>query len=88
MYFLSQYPTFTGIHLGWSNINTHVTIEEDFTVLYLMSMLLFDAILYMAIALYIDAVFPGKFGIPKRWDFPIRVRSPRLSGTREPTKLV
>ena len=72
--YIIRNPLFSGAVLGWNNINHHVTFSEEFTLLYVMAMLLFDAVFYMAIALYIDALYPGKYGIPKRWDFPIRVR--------------
>lgn len=34
-----------------------------------MVMLLADAILYMCLALYIEIVFPGEYGVPQPWYF-------------------
>ena len=44
-------------------------------------MLLVDSILYCMIAFYIEAVFPGEYGVPQRWYFPflVRIMSSRLT---------
>jgi ATP-binding cassette subfamily A (ABC1) protein 3 len=34
-------------------------------------MFILDTFLYLAIALYIEAVFPGDFGVPQPWYFPV-----------------
>ncbi len=36
-------------------------------------MLGIDAVLYLVLALYIEAVFPGEFGVPQPWYFPFTV---------------
>lgn len=33
-------------------------------------MMLFDAVLYFVIGWYIEEVFPGRYGVPRRWYFP------------------
>lgn len=35
--------------------------------------ILVDGILYMLFALYIEAVFPGEYGLPLPWYFPFTV---------------
>lgn len=35
-----------------------------------MGMLALDVMFYLLIALYIEALIPGKYGIPKPWYFP------------------
>lgn len=35
-------------------------------------MLAFDTVLYMAIALYIEKISPGPFGVPQPWYFPFQ----------------
>ena len=67
------FTEFSGIAAGWSNVREHVTFAEDFTMLCMMLLLFFDAFLYMVVALYIDAIFPSKYGIPKPWYFPLKV---------------
>ena len=37
-------------------------------------MLILDAVLYMLIAVYIEGVWPGDYGLPKPWYFPFTVR--------------
>uniref|UniRef100_F6USW1 ABC transporter domain-containing protein n=1 Tax=Ciona intestinalis TaxID=7719 RepID=F6USW1_CIOIN len=58
----------TGIH--WYNINQGVTVDDNFTLLEVILMLLLDAVLYMVLAVYIEGVWPGEYGIPKPWYFP------------------
>ena len=36
-------------------------------------MMSIDAVLYLLLALYIEAVFPGEFGVPQPWYFPLTV---------------
>eukprot|EP01135_Chromosphaera_perkinsii_P001266 Nk52_evm39s163 gene=Nk52_evmTU39s163 len=44
-------------------------LGNDFTFQDVIVMLAVDCVAYMLIALYIDAVFPGKYGIPEKWYF-------------------
>ena len=39
-----------------------------------MLMLYFDGIFYYLLAWYIDNVFPGEFGVPRKWYFFIQAR--------------
>lgn len=59
----------TGVGSQWDNIWDTPSPEEDLTVGAMMMMLLIDAVLYMLIALYIEAVFPGEYGVPQPWYF-------------------
>jgi ATP-binding cassette, subfamily A (ABC1), member 3 len=52
-----------------------VSPDDDLTLAQIMGMLLFDAFLYGLLAWYIDAVFPGKYGMPKPWYFFMQVSS-------------
>ena len=49
-------------------------IPHNLTLGYVMIMLMVDNFLYLALGLYIEGVFPGKFGIPLPWYFPFSVR--------------
>lgn len=60
----------TGAGVQWSNLFTPVTPDDDMTFGLVLIMLLFDSILYTLIALYVEAVFPGEFGVPMPWYFP------------------
>ncbi|XP_034369621.1 phospholipid-transporting ATPase ABCA3-like [Arvicanthis niloticus] len=53
----------------WYNFATKVNADDDLTLAHIMGMFLFSAFLYGLVAWYVDAVFPGKYGIPKPWNF-------------------
>uniref|UniRef100_A0A3Q1M450 ATP binding cassette subfamily A member 14 n=1 Tax=Bos taurus TaxID=9913 RepID=A0A3Q1M450_BOVIN len=53
----------------WNNFLSRVSPDDELTLAHIMGMLLFDAFLYGLLAWYIDAVFPGKYGVPKPWYF-------------------
>ncbi|XP_030889430.1 LOW QUALITY PROTEIN: ATP-binding cassette sub-family A member 3-like [Leptonychotes weddellii] len=53
----------------WNNILSPVNPDDDLSFAHIMGMLLFDAFLFGLMTWYIDAVFPGKHGVPKPWYF-------------------
>ncbi|KAL1392905.1 hypothetical protein pipiens_012130 [Culex pipiens pipiens] len=59
----------TSIGLQWSNLFSPVTVDDTLTVAHMMMMLLVDALIYLLVALYVEQVAPGEFGIPKKWNF-------------------
>lgn len=61
-----------GYGLQWSNLFSPVSEDETFTVGYSMIMLLVDAILYLLIALYVEKILPGDYGVPEVWYFPVQ----------------
>ncbi|XP_077979982.1 phospholipid-transporting ATPase ABCA3-like isoform X2 [Glandiceps talaboti] len=61
----------TGEGVQWSNIHRGVSVDDDFTFLHVLAMLLFDTLLYSIIAWYMEAVFPGEYGVPQPWYFPV-----------------
>ena len=54
-------------------MNRGVSPDDDFTFLDALVMMSVDAVLYLLLALYIEAVFPGEFGVPQPWYFPLTV---------------
>ncbi|XP_054549775.1 phospholipid-transporting ATPase ABCA3-like isoform X2 [Talpa occidentalis] len=56
------------VGLKWSNIFTPTSMDS-FVFAYILGMFLLDAILYGFVAWYIEAVFPGEYGVPKPWNF-------------------
>ncbi|XP_060519226.1 phospholipid-transporting ATPase ABCA3 isoform X2 [Cylas formicarius] len=60
----------TGDGVQWSNLWSPVTPDDDLTLGFLTVMLAVDSVLYLLIALYIEAVFPGEYGVPQPWYFP------------------
>ncbi|XP_062556229.1 phospholipid-transporting ATPase ABCA3-like [Armigeres subalbatus] len=59
----------TSSGLQWSNLFEPVTVDDNLTVGYTMVMLMIDACLYLLVALYIEKVFPGDFGVGQPWYF-------------------
>ncbi|XP_054570373.1 phospholipid-transporting ATPase ABCA3-like isoform X2 [Eptesicus fuscus] len=57
------------IGLKWDNLWTPATLEDNLTYGYMMGMLLLDAFLYGLVTWYIEAVFPGKYGVSQPWNF-------------------
>ncbi|XP_072798873.1 phospholipid-transporting ATPase ABCA3-like isoform X2 [Vicugna pacos] len=53
----------------WSNLLSSVSPDDNLTFAHILGVLLFDAFLYGLLTWYIDAVFPGKYGVPKPWYF-------------------
>ncbi|XP_061740845.1 phospholipid-transporting ATPase ABCA3 [Nerophis ophidion] len=53
-----------GTGIQWSNMFDSVTVDDDFSLAQVMGLLLFDAVLYGMVAWYIEAVFPGEYGVP------------------------
>lgn len=64
---------FEGMAKGvqWSNINKGAKPNDNFTFLYCMIMMLADSVIYMILTLYIENVFPGEYGIPQPWYYPV-----------------
>ncbi|CAB3381980.1 Hypothetical predicted protein [Cloeon dipterum] len=59
-----------GSGVQWSNLFTPPSPDDGYTLGGIMGMLLLDAVLYMVLALYIEAIFPGDYGVPQPWYFP------------------
>ena len=60
-----------GIGSQWSNLNHGPSIDDDFTLGLVMVMFVIDSLIYGLIAWYVEAVFPGDFGVPQPWYFPV-----------------
>ncbi|CAF4611242.1 unnamed protein product, partial [Rotaria sp. Silwood2] len=64
---------FEGMAQGiqWSNIKKGAQPNDNFSFLYCMIMMIVDSILYMLLTIYIENVFPGEYGIPQPWYYPL-----------------
>ncbi|VEN47637.1 unnamed protein product [Callosobruchus maculatus] len=64
--------TYEGIGEGvqWSNIFQPMSPDDGNRLGFMIMMLILDTVIYMLIALYIEAVFPGEYGVPMPWNFP------------------
>ncbi|KAK1344436.1 hypothetical protein QTO34_013130 [Cnephaeus nilssonii] len=56
------------VGIKWSNIFSPNTVE-NFVFAHILGIFLLDAVLYGLVAWYIEAVFPGEYGVPKPWNF-------------------
>eukprot|EP00036_Acanthoecidae_sp_10tr_P009012 CAMPEP_0182928582 /NCGR_PEP_ID=MMETSP0105_2-20130417/15659_1 /TAXON_ID=81532 ORGANISM="Acanthoeca-like sp., Strain 10tr" /NCGR_SAMPLE_ID=MMETSP0105_2 /ASSEMBLY_ACC=CAM_ASM_000205 /LENGTH=1795 /DNA_ID=CAMNT_0025066587 /DNA_START=139 /DNA_END=5526 /DNA_ORIENTATION=- len=59
-----------GAGVTWENWAKPISTDDDFTFASVIFLLIFDLVLYFALTLYIEGVFPGEFGIPLPWYFP------------------
>jgi len=61
--------------MHWANIGRLPSndIGETFTMQFVILAMLFDAFIYAVFTWYVEAVWPGEFGIPLRWYFPFKV---------------
>lgn len=62
--------------------------DDDLRFVHIMGMLLFDAALFGLMAWYMDAVFPGRYGVPKPWYFFVQVSSNDSIIERNPSSYV
>uniref|UniRef100_A0A3Q3GMJ2 ATP-binding cassette, sub-family A (ABC1), member 3b n=1 Tax=Labrus bergylta TaxID=56723 RepID=A0A3Q3GMJ2_9LABR len=53
-----------GTGIQWSNMFDSVTVDDDFSMAQVLGLLMFDAVLYGLVAWYMEAVFPGEYGVP------------------------
>ncbi|KAK9882111.1 hypothetical protein WA026_018953 [Henosepilachna vigintioctopunctata] len=56
------------IGLQWDNI-FETSVENNFTFGGILLMMFLDVFIYFIIALYVEQIFPGKFGVPQKWYF-------------------
>ncbi|EMP24164.1 ATP-binding cassette sub-family A member 7 [Chelonia mydas] len=59
-----------GVGIQWYNLNSSPVQGDPYNFATSMALLLLDACLYGLATWYIEAVFPGQYGIPKPWNFP------------------
>ena len=59
--------------VNWGNFYNNPYIGQDsLSMNHVCLMLLGDSCIYMILAWYIESVFPGEFGVPRRWFFPLQ----------------
>ncbi|CAL1544560.1 unnamed protein product [Lymnaea stagnalis] len=62
----------SGIQL--SKLADGVSVDDDFSMLMVLVMLLVDSVIHCLIVWYVETVFPGEYGVPQPWYFPILKR--------------
>ncbi|XP_070818875.1 phospholipid-transporting ATPase ABCA1b isoform X1 [Chaetodon trifascialis] len=59
-----------GVGIQWKNLVSSPLEEDDFSLRTAITIMYFDSFLYGVLTWYIEAVFPGQYGIPRPWYFP------------------
>lgn len=77
-----------GTGLQWSMFNEPVSVDDDFTMANVITMLYIDAIIYLVLALYIENIWPGQYGIPKGVLYPFKLSYWRGSTPRRAAPFV
>ncbi|XP_035876910.1 ATP-binding cassette sub-family A member 3 isoform X1 [Phyllostomus discolor] len=77
-----------GTGVQWQDLLSPVNVDDDFSFGQVLGMLLFDSVLYGLVTWYVEAIFPGQFGVPQPWYFFIMpsywcVRPRRVLGKEE-----
>ncbi|RXN24177.1 ATP-binding cassette sub-family A member 3 [Labeo rohita] len=76
-----------GAGIQWHNLFDPVTVDDDFSLGQVLGLLLLDSVLYALVAWYVEAVFPGEYGVPRPWYFFILpsywCSSPRVALLKE-----
>ncbi|CAG9094881.1 unnamed protein product [Plutella xylostella] len=57
--------------LQWSNMFKPVSYHDSFQPGHVALMFVLDTILYMMIAMYVEKIRPGRYGVPLPWYFPV-----------------
>jgi len=58
------------VGIQWSNMGLTASPDDTLTIRTVFIMFYVDTFIYMLLTLYIEAVFPGEYGIPQKWYFP------------------
>ncbi|XP_075994449.1 phospholipid-transporting ATPase ABCA1b isoform X2 [Genypterus blacodes] len=59
-----------GVGIQWRNLVSSPLEEDDYSLRTAIVIMYFDSFLYGVLTWYIEAVFPGQYGIPRPWYFP------------------
>ena len=49
------------------------SVDDDLTFLHILMMFVVDIAFYSLVCWYVEAVFPGDYGVPQPWYFPFTV---------------
>ena len=72
--FLASMFEGTGSGLQWHLIASGVSPDSPFSMAHVFVMMFVDMIVYACLTWYIESVFPGEFGVPKPFYFPLQVQ--------------
>ncbi|XP_036594650.1 ATP-binding cassette sub-family A member 3-like [Trichosurus vulpecula] len=58
-----------GTGMQWIDFVSPINIDDTLTLGHVVIMLLYDSVFYGLVTWYVEAVFPGQYGIPQPWYF-------------------
>lgn len=62
-----------GSGLQWSTLNDRVQPKDPMTMGLVFGMFAADVAIYFVLMWYVDGIRPGRFGVPRKWYFPVQV---------------
>ncbi|KAI3379412.1 hypothetical protein SNEBB_010475 [Seison nebaliae] len=74
------------VGIQWSTLNIGATFTDDYSFSLCLLMLTVDCIILLILSLYIDAINPGEFGVPQKWNFPLTYIGDKIRRFREKRK--
>lgn len=63
----------SGAGLQWDSIFTGSSPDDDFAIIDCLVMMIVNGIFYLLVTWYVEAVWPGEYGVPLPWYFPVTV---------------
>jgi len=54
-----------GTGLQWADFNQPASIDDNLSMAHVIVMFYVDTVVYLVLALYIENIWPGEYGIPK-----------------------
>ncbi|XP_020809672.1 ATP-binding cassette sub-family A member 1-like [Drosophila serrata] len=76
----------TGMGATWISMFDTVNEDDDITLFYVILTLTMSALIYLSICLYVEQVFPGNYGIARKWNFCLKRQFWCESQTTDPPK--
>ncbi|KAK7486553.1 hypothetical protein BaRGS_00022219, partial [Batillaria attramentaria] len=62
----------TGKGAQWDSFTKPASVDDNFSLLHAMVMLIIDTVIFFILTWYIDNVHPGAYGVPRPWYFPFQ----------------
>lgn len=64
----------SGEGMHWENLFSQVNNGDTLVLGEMIGMFIVDTLLYLLIALYVEKIFPGKYGVPLPWYYPFTLK--------------
>uniref|UniRef100_W5LAQ7 P-type phospholipid transporter n=1 Tax=Astyanax mexicanus TaxID=7994 RepID=W5LAQ7_ASTMX len=77
-----------GVGIQWKNLFSSPMEKDDYSLTTSIIIMYVDAFIYGVMTWYIEAVFPGQYGIPRPWYFPFTKSYWFGEGDQRPTPIL